>query len=163
MKTLALCLIAIGLACGPSQPVLAPTPSASARRADILARDIAWLGDSVPLVRFNIPHIYGLWRLQVEQCTGLSRPGWPLFYVAPIVPLSSDGRVAMYASGSNSIVFALAHEGMDWIVRHELLHFLLAPLIPKAPKGETPAEAALRVHPPYYFDGRCAFLVQPQG
>lgn len=131
-----------------------PTTTAHDKRAEVLFRQIAWFHDTVPLLRFNVPTIYGVWRIEVERCSGKEKQGWPSFYQAPISPLSSDGRVAFYAPDSKSIVFALGQVGESWIVRHELLHWLLDPHPLDDP------------HPAEFFGdddgpGKCGHLVRP--
>lgn len=147
-KLLALCLLC---ACSVKHVQHSP-PNPSEQRADILAREIAWIGDNIPVIRFNPPYIYGAWRLEVEACSGKQRAGWPKFYVAPVAPLAPDGRVGFYAHDSNVIVFALGHEAVPWIYRHEILHFLLnGEFSPRNP------------HPDEYFGpaSPCGPLVRP--
>lgn len=124
-----------------------PNQSLRQQAAD---RDIGFYGDTVVLVRFNTPFIYGAIRLQVEECSGLQRNGWPRFYIAGRAPLIlEDGTVAggFYDAKSNSVVFALGHEVETAVVAHELLHFLLSPV---------------RGHPQDLFgsDGKCGQLLQ---
>lgn len=108
-------------------------------RPRIAARDLAWANDTIPVLRFNPPFIYGSWKLQVESCSGLSKAGWPRFYVAPVNPIG-PGWGGYYASQSQSIVLALGNEVNPDIVKHELLHWLLDPI---------------NGHPEDFYDTRC--------
>jgi hypothetical protein len=154
MRILALVLFLAGCT-----TVHQPPPGPNIRQR-IAAENIAWYGDSIPIVRFSPPFIYAVWRLQVEGCAGKTRDGWPKFYIAPVNPLGTR-VLALYVHASNSIVFALGEELQDWVVRHELLHFLL--------NGEGPGQ-----HPVEYFgappigdqpavQGKCTSLITPQG
>lgn len=122
-------------------------------RRDILLRDIAWLEDSIPLLRFDPPPIYAAWKAQIEKCSGVKRDGWPKFYIAPVLPLPKEW-LGFFAASSQTVVFALGFERQDWTVRHELLHYVLDPL-------NLPDE-----HPAEYFGkganfGKCGDLVNP--
>lgn len=128
---------------------VAPPPRTAAEtRTNVLERRLAWISDSIPILQFATPYIYGAWRLEVERCSGKTKDGWPAFYVAPVAPLGPDGRSAFYASDSKVIVFGLGSEAIDWIVRHELAHWLLDPI---------------GGHPEEYFGptGKCGRLVNP--
>lgn len=128
--------------------VAPPTPTLG----DILKQRIAWVYDTIPVLKFDTPFAYGFFRLQVEACSGKTRLGWPRFFVAPISPLPPDNRAAFYAPQSQSIVFALGEEVQPSTIRHELLHWLLDPLDPTD------------MHPAEYFDkqsGKCGTLVNP--
>lgn len=133
------------------------------RRAEIIVRETAWIIDSVPILRFNVPFTYGYFRLQVEQCSGKTRDGWPRFYIAPINPMPSpDGPLAAYYDSANDvIVFALGNETNREIIVHELLHFLLKGDIPSGPSDETKAAKQLRLHPAEYFQKRCGHVINP--
>lgn len=103
-----------------------PPDSAPNPRVRVADRDIAWIMDTVPIVRFNPPYVYAVIRMQAEQCSGLTREGWPRLYVAPInpIPTSMGPAKAIYTSGANAIVFALGYETDPRVVLHELLHYL---------------------------------------
>lgn len=132
-------------------------------RAEILARDIAWASDTLPLLRFNPPWEYGAIRLRVEQCVGRTRADWPRFYIAPLNPM--PGHVlAFYDEGNQSIVFGLGNEANPGTVAHELLHWLLAPVIPPHRRHDETVEAWVeRVHPDSIFapHGRCGHILNP--
>jgi hypothetical protein len=150
------------VACAGNGHLVASQP-VHAKRAEILLRDIGWVHDSIPLLRFDPPHQYHFLRAQVELCSGIHRDGWPRLYVAPINVLPG-GHGGFYASDSDVIVFALGYEAYEWPVRHELLHFVLEPHIPPAPPVETEEEADARVHPPEFFareTGKCGAYVNP--
>lgn len=128
-----------------------PPPTLVRQRATILENRLGWLSDTTPLLRFDTPYAYGFWRLQVEACSGHTREGWPRFFVAPIAPLGQD-RLAFYDPEGNVIVFSLGAETQDWVFRHEMLHYLLAPEHLKDPHDEA------------YFgvQGKCGALVHPK-
>lgn len=131
-------------------------------RAAIIARDIAWK-DDLPLLRFDVPYVYGAIRLQVEECLGRRRDGWPLFYVAPKNPL--PGHVlAFYDERNKAVVFALGNETIASTIAHELIHWTLAPVLdPHRRRDETPDEWRARVHPDSVFSstGKCSHLLNP--
>ena len=149
MRLLYLLLLLVGCTTVHRPPVIGP----EAERARIAKRDIAWFGDTTPIVRFNPPYIYGLWRLEVEACAGRTRDGWPNFYIAPTNPLGGD-KLAMYVYPSNSIVFSLGSEVVPWIVRHELLHFVL-----NGEGGQHPKEWFGDATNP----GKCWDFINPRG
>jgi len=144
------CLLVLGCATV-RVPPLAPT--LAERRAVVLRRDIAWTFDTIPLLRFDPPYIYGAWRLEVEQCSGLRRDGWPVFYVANKMPVGPHQYYAYYAPTTDAIVFGLGGEAQKWLVQHELLHYTLA-------GHGIPAHDST-----YYGDdsnpGRCWHVVRP--
>lgn len=143
MKLLALALLCT--ACT-TQSHVSLTPSQ--KRAEILERTIGWYRDSIPLMSFAPPPIYGALRLQVEQCLGKTRGGWPNFFVAN-QPLP-DNHAAVYVAGRSVIVFSLGADRVPWIVRHEIGHWIL--------------EAHNVVgHPPDHYgpDAPCRHLFQP--
>lgn len=145
--------------CQYRRPVVTTGPA----RPDILKRDIAWIHDTIPVLRFETPEIYAVVRLNMERCSGLTRAGWPRLYLAPWNPLPY-GRAAFYDPDAEAIVFALSSEANLFIVGHEILHWLLEPTVsPRRINDETPDEFAVRVHPPEYFDRRCGHLLRPQG
>jgi hypothetical protein len=160
MRTALLLLFA--LACQ-RQVTTAPNP-----RDAIVQRDLAWVSDTLPVLRFNTPYSYGALRVQAEQCSGRTRAGWPRFYVASISPF--PGMLLAFFEDDpddpdDRIVFALGYETDDFTVVHELLHWLLAPVVsPKWDKQRESYEAFIvRVHPAEYFgkSGRCAHLLYP--
>lgn len=155
-RLLALCLLA---ACSVKH-VPAPPHSPSERRAAVVMRDVRWIHDTIPILRFEPYFIYFAWKAEMESCSGVKREGMPVFYVAPISPLAGDGRIGFYAPDSRSVVLSLGYERDAWIVRHEILHYLLEPVIPKARPGEPPEETAIRAHPPEFFERRCGPLVK---
>lgn len=156
MRALALVLLA---GCT-VQPYVVP-PSVQVQRAQILEREIAWGRDTIPLLRFRVPFVYGAWRIELEQCSGLTREGWPSFYVAPVSPLPGS-LLGYYDEGAKAVVFALGNEARKQTVLHELLHFFLAPTIdPRRQPDETGEERVARLHPADYFTGRCGQLLYP--
>lgn len=124
MRVLPWFCLAVVLGCHSTPPQLSPIQQ---RQAAIVETRLGWFADTIPIVRFNPPFIYGSWRLRVETCSGLTKSGWPAFFVAPINPLRSDFAVGIYAPSSQAIVFALGEEDEGWVVAHELLHWLAAP------------------------------------
>jgi hypothetical protein len=136
----------IGCASLPAQKV----STSQQVRARVAERDLAWLGDSIPLMRFNMPFSYTWLRSQMEECSGLKREGWPTFYLAPINPIwmAQGPAAAMYVHKTNVVVFALGSETVPWIIRHELGHFLLN---------------GMSGHPEQVFgpESPCAPLLQP--
>jgi hypothetical protein len=98
--------------------------------------------------RFTAPPAYARWWTVTEACSGITRPlGTVTFYRAPhaeTVPDGAYGEVAGYWSrASNRIVLAGASAGDGPVVRHEMLHALVR----------------TGGHPPAYFQGRCAGVV----
>lgn len=145
MKRLAL-LLALCLSCTHHGR---PTTIVKNRQDEIAARDLGWIYDSIPVMRFNTPFLYGMLRLQVESCTGRTKNGWPKFYIAPVTPFGPSYQAA-YFYEQNAIVFGLGNETNPFIVRHELIHWLVAPQ-----DG----------HPPEYYgpDSPCRPLLSPEG
>lgn len=132
--------------CGPAQTVnTRPTPDL----ARMVAENVAVFNGFMPILKFPTPLAYTFLRHQVETCSGLTREGWPTFWVAPLVLLNSEGAVGLYIRGHRQIIFALGYETVPWAIRHEILHDLV-----DAPVG-SPA------HPPEYFAEKCALLVYP--
>ena len=161
MRTVLLLPLLFALACQ-HHVTTASTPQDA-----ITKRDIGWVMDTLPVLRFNTPFRYGALRVQAEQCTGRTRLGWPRFYVAALSPLPGM-LVAFFEDDPDDpddrIVFALGYETDEATVVHELLHWLLAPSIPtRKREGESYEAFLLRVHPPEYFSrtGRCAHLLYP--
>lgn len=130
------------------QPIaLPPTTQLQQARARALIEQVAFWQDTVPIVKFPPPFAYGYWRLEVERCSGKTRDGWPAFYQSATMPLREDGAWAVYDHTVNAVIFGLGVADISWLIRHELLHFLLSPSIG---------------HPPEYFDrdtGKCGALV----
>lgn len=129
-----------------------PEVGVRARQREIIARDVGFIYDSLPILRFDVPFAYRMLKAQVESCSGLKRDGFPRLYESSQNPLPG-GHLAEYYHDGNVIVFALGSVVVAGIVRHELLHFLLAP--------ETG-------HPPEYFSldplvGRCAQYLRFEG
>ena len=144
---LSLVWIAVAPACA-TRATLTPT----AMERAVLARQLGRINDTIPVLRFAPPRAYARWRAEVEACSGLTRAGWPAFYLAPIYPLDAEGHIAMYLYVNERILLALGVETDATVVRHELLHWLL---IDRYAHGEHPAE---------YFGsedrpGRCTTLV----
>ena len=159
MKAFALCIAL--LACG--KPTVDTRPPKQDAAHEVVRRNVAIIHDSLVILRFAIPFQYGVLRLQVEQCAGVSRDGWPAFYVSAHNPLPG-GFAAFYDERSKSIVFALGNESEPATVAHELLHFVLAPQVnPYRQRGESPEAFVARVHPETFFgeSGRCAHLLYP--
>jgi len=152
------CLLVLGCT-AVRVPPLAPT--LAERRAAILNREVAWM-DTLPVLRFSTPYVYGSWRLQVEQCSGLTRNGWPTFYISAIAPLPQK-RDALFAARADAIVFALGQESRPLTVIHELLHWLSESQIAPAPDDETEEEMDRRWHPDSLYGpvGKCWHLIKP--
>jgi hypothetical protein len=98
--------------------------------------------------RYTPPPVYQRWWAMTEACSDIVLPfDGVQFYRVPgawSVPYGAYGEVAGYwSSTSNRIVLAGDHLGDARIVRHEMLHALLRK----------------RGHPPEYFQGRCAGVV----
>jgi hypothetical protein len=136
--------------------------SLAEKQIDILRRDLAWYGDTIPILRYNPPYAYSIWRETVERCSGLSREGWPRFYVANIDVLPGQ-RGAFYAGNHNVVVFALGYEVQPWAFMHEILHFLHHPHVAPIPLGETDEEQKVRTHPDSLFRAKCGPFVNPRG
>lgn len=139
-------LLCLALLLGCRQPVEPPQPHHEARLR-IGGERFAWIYDTVPVIRFDPPPIYGLWKQEAEQCTGKSKPGFPRLFLSPFghVGVSS---LAEYFAHHEAVVFSLGTEAQAWVVRHELIHWLGAPTD----------------HPPELFDlvnGKCGALVNP--
>lgn len=120
-----------------------------ATQARVLARDVAFMEDTIPVVRFPPPPIYAMWRAEVEECSGLHRDGGLTFWIAPRV-LMPNKWLGMYVRPKRQAIFALGSETVAWIVRHEILHDL----------SDRPG------HPPEFFGdsvslGRCGHLTRP--
>jgi hypothetical protein len=99
----------------------------------------------------------------VERCSGRTRAGWPRFYVSPVNPMPG-GLLGFYAPDRQAIIFALGQEANRVTIAHEILHWLLDPLVlPYRLEDETVEQFIERVHPPTYYgaDGRCAALLHP--
>ena len=128
------------------------TPALTTFQRDVLARQLGRINDTIPVLRFAPPRAYARWRAEVEACSGLTRTGWPAFYLAPIYPLDAEGHIAMYLYVNERILFALGVETDATVVRHELLHWLL---IERYAHGEHPAEYFGSEDAP----GRCTTLV----
>jgi len=100
-------------------------------------------------VRFTPPPVYAQWWSLTEECSGITRSLDAVqFYRIPnasTIPDNTYGEVAAYWSpASNRIVLADFYEMQPQLVRHEMLHALLR----------------VSGHPPEYFQGRCAGVVQ---
>ena len=100
-------------------------------------------------VRFVPPPVYAQWWATTEACSGITRSFDAVqFYKvlnASTIPDNTYGEVAAYWSPvSNRIVLADFYEMQGKLVRHEMLHALLR----------------VSGHPPEYFQGRCADVVQ---
>lgn len=154
MRTQLLRVVARGLVfsvllcCRTAAPTTAPIPREI--KARVLSRDILWLWDSLPALRFETPFAYNTLRAQVERCSGLTRADFPRLFVAPVNPMPGN-RAASYSADLNLIVFALGAEVSAPIIRHELLHWLLTPITAPEPPYETEEEQTRRFHPVAYF------------
>ena len=100
-------------------------------------------------IRFTPPPVYAQWWALTEECSGINRSLDAVqFYLIPnasTIPDNTYGEVAAYWSpASNRIVLADFYEMQGQLVRHEMLHALLR----------------ASGHPPAYFQGRCAGVVQ---
>lgn len=161
-------LLCLAVTCGTPAVVTAPTdhpaPDLRTVRVNIIRRDIAWALDTVPLLKFPPFDHYAVIRLHAERCSGLTREGWPAFYVAPISPMPG-WVLAFYDEDRRAIVFSLGSEMRRETVLHELLHFLLAPHIPsKRRTDENYEQYQGRVHPDSIFSkatGKCGPLLYP--
>lgn len=140
-------------------PPLALPPPLALARVTVLTGTLAWVDDTVPVLQFKPPPIYGMWRLDVERCSSLTRAGWPKFYIAPI-PLHYDDILiaAFYVAPTQNIVFSLGAETQRGVVAHELLHWLLELTLPPAPDDASTDARITRQHPPEYFERRCGAL-----
>lgn len=149
MNRLAFLLLLVVLSCHRS-PATTPTPPLETHRVRIANDRLGWYADTIPIVRYDPPYVYGMWRLRMEACSGVTKLGWPKFYMAPISPLNREWAVGIYAPRSESIVIALGAESADWVISHELLHWLLAP-------------RSTKDHPAEYFgpDSPCGRFVNP--
>ncbi|HJQ11408.1 MAG TPA: hypothetical protein VJ840_10300 [Gemmatimonadaceae bacterium] len=108
--------------------------------------DPALPGDAI---RFTPPPVYAQWWTSTEACSGITGSLDAVeFYRIPnasTIPDKTYGEVAAYWSpASNRIVLADFYEMQGQVVRHEMLHALLR----------------VSGHPPEYFQGRCADVVQ---
>lgn len=144
-------IVALAL-CATCTTVRVPQTDLRAARQRIAEDRIGWAVDTVPIVRFDVPFVYHMFKAQVESCSGKHKEGFPALFVAPTAPLPYRYALAVYSRENNSIVFALGSEVMPWVIRHELLHWLLAPTDTKD-------------HPSEWFStdptiGRCAPLLQ---
>jgi hypothetical protein len=151
MKRLAFVSLLFCLSCHTAKPETG-TRAAQQRAAETR---IAWIADSIPIVRFDPPFVYHMLKAQVESCSGVHKDGFPAFFIAPIAPLGTHYEVAVFIRSSNVVVFSLGAENQPWVARHELLHWLLAPRDTKD-------------HPPEFFSkdpliGRCAPFITPEG
>ena len=108
--------------------------------------------DSIPIIQFRPPWVYGMYRLQVEACVGVRKDGWPRFYIAPESPFG-PGYAAAYFRRADAIVFGLGNELHAPTVRHELIHWLLAPDSSHHPKYFSTDPAV----------GRCAGFLRSEG
>lgn len=95
-----------------------------AAQVRIIERDIAFMYDTVPVLRFRAPPVYAMWRAEVEECSGLKREGAPSFWIAPTT-LMPNQWLGMYIRQKRQVVLALGAETVAWIVRHEYLHDLI--------------------------------------
>lgn len=141
-----LMLLAATLAVTCARPV--ETEPTIERQAQILVRDIAFMHDTMPLLRFDPPPVYAMWMAEVEQCSGLRRDGQPTYWIAPRAVMHNDW-IGMYVRQERRAIFALGAETLAWVVRHEMLHDRLN----------------LPGHPPEYFGdelspGKCGHLVR---
>jgi hypothetical protein len=99
-------------------------------------------------IRFTPPASYAKWWESTEACSGITRSFEAVqFYVVPNASTIHDakyGEVAAYwSAASNRIVIADFYESQGQVVRHEMLHALLR----------------TGGHPPAYFQGKCAGVV----
>jgi len=100
-------------------------------------------------IRFAPPPVYAQWWTITEACSGITRPLDAVeFYRIPnasTIPDKTYGEIAAYWSpAGNRIVLADFYQMQGQLVRHEMLHALLR----------------VSGHPPAYFQGRCAGVVQ---
>lgn len=160
MRYALLCVLLLG--CTVRQ--VTPPRTLDAARLQIVKRDVTFVYDSIPTLRFSPPFAYGAIRLQVERCSGLTREGWPRFYIAQDNPLPGF-VLAFYDEDRKAVVFALGNETVPSTVAHELLHYLLAPHIPsKKRSDESFTEYTARVHPDSIFNtdtGKCRMFLNP--
>ena len=148
-------------ACAKPQENNGPRPAR--HDSEIVRRNVAFVNDTLPVLAFPTPHVYGAIRVALEQCSGLTREGWPRFYIAALNPLPG-ALLGFYDEQTRSVVFALGNENHAGTVAHEILHWLLAPIIsPRRGREESWEDFVARVHPEAYFgeSGRCAHLLYP--
>lgn len=113
----------------------------------------------VAAIRFAPPPIYARWWALTEACSGRSSDfATYAWYVVPWHALGSapGGHDGTYVAGyadpfGRRVVLDSAWQDDGGVVRHEMLHALLGP----AYASGGPA----RVHPPAFFQGRCANVV----
>lgn len=143
-------------------PVSAPRPRPALLAAAVLAvaGAAAGCGDTTaPLppgaARFAPPPAYARWWPLVEACSGrtgdLARWAW---YRAPEGALRAAGygNAAAYTDvAARRVVLNAGLEQEGGVVRHEMLHALLG--------RESDAGSVAAAHPPSYFQGRCAGVV----
>lgn len=153
MKPLAAVLRFAGL-CGALLLLATCTPrnqhalAIQATQQRILEADVAFI-DTLPVLRFEAPPVYAMWRAEIAQCSGITRKGAPTFWITQRAVMPNNW-LGMYVRQQRRIVFALGAETVSWIVRHEFLHDAV----------DEPG------HPPEFFGdsqqpGLCGHLVRP--
>jgi hypothetical protein len=120
-------------------------------RARLIAANTAVLDGTVTVMRFPAPPEYHAWRAEVEECSGLTRPGEVTYWIAAVQVMPPKQALGMYIRSERRIIFGLGFETAKWVFSHETLHDLLN--IPDA-QNTHPAEYFARGTP-------CGDLVNP--
>lgn len=148
-------LLALVMSCTSAH--VPPQTSVQKARSRIVKDRLAWSNDTIPIVRFDPPNGYRQLRRMVEECSGKKRDGWPLLFIAPVNPLGWNERgfpvLAVTYPQQGATVFALGMEREQFVVAHEMLHWIYWPEV-------------TRDHPASVFgpDAPCAYLLKtPEG
>lgn len=90
------------------------------------ACDLGYISEVTGLAPFEPPAFYRDWWIATERCSGRTAPFERVtWYVAS--GISGDGRVGRGRwSEPHEIIIVVGYEGNEDVVRHEMLHDLLA-------------------------------------
>lgn len=77
--------------------------------------------------RFDPPLIYDAWFSEVSKCSGLYRPLGGIDWYATPEPWERNGGVALGGYADGNIYLAEIDVMTEWVVKHEMLHYLLHP------------------------------------